>query len=90
MPISTAVSDASQSACRGRSDATGPFPEKLHRMLEYADEEGLCDVVSWLLDGRAFKIHDADAFMSRVAGHFFRATKLRSVHRQFLLWGFTR
>jgi len=89
----TAVSDTSKSSYCGHYkyyNADGPFPEKLYDMLEYADEVGLCDVVSWLSHGRAFKIHDADMFMSQVSGRFFKATKLRSIERQLLLWGFKR
>ena len=91
-PIAASVegeSFVSQSAscCRAKS---ARFPSKLYKMLEYAEIMGLTDVVSWLPHGRAFKIFEADAFMSHVANHFFRATKLRSIHRQLNLWGFKR
>ena len=67
-----------------------PFPSKLYKMLEHCERTGLGDVVSWLPHGRAFRIHDSDRFMEEVAGLFFRATKLRSVHRQLNLWGWRR
>jgi hypothetical protein len=70
------------------SDA--PFPAKLYEMLQYVDENGLSDCVSWLSHGQSFKIHNNKKFMSDVAHLFFRATKLRSVHRQLNLWGFKR
>jgi len=67
-----------------------PFPAKLYEMLDYAEDAGLSDAVSWLPHGRAFKIHNQEKFMSDVANRFFKATKLRSVHRQLNLWGFKR
>jgi hypothetical protein len=66
------------------------FPYKLYNMLDFVEHEGLSDVVSWLPDHRAFKIHDRDRFMSHVAPRFFNATKLRSIHRQLSVWGFMR
>jgi hypothetical protein len=59
-------------------------------MLKFAESKGLEHVVSWLSHGRSFKIHDNDKFMSEVAHHFFKASKIRSVHRQLNLWGFKR
>jgi len=66
------------------------FPYRLYEMLDYAESAGMSDVVSWLPHHRAFKIHDRDRFISHVASHFFKATKLRSIHRQLSMWGFTR
>ena len=69
----------------------GPrFPCRLYEMLDFAERAGLGHVVSWLPHSRGFKIHDRDQFMSEVAPHFFKATKLRSIHRQLCLWGFRR
>ncbi|KAL7538727.1 hypothetical protein ACHAXR_008761 [Thalassiosira sp. AJA248-18] len=67
-----------------------PFPSKLCEMLHFAEHEGLKSVVSWRSHGRAFKIHNKEKFMSHVAHRFFKATKLRSIHRQLNLWGFKR
>mmetsp|Transcript_3574 Transcript_3574/g.6534 ORF Transcript_3574/g.6534 Transcript_3574/m.6534 type:complete len:259 (+) Transcript_3574:96-872(+) len=89
--ISNDVSSSSDSpqwaSCR---HADTPFPSKLYEMLEYVEQMGLCDVISWLPHGRAFKIHNKDIFMSHVAKRFFKATKLRSIHRQMNLWGYKR
>ena len=74
--------------CNHLSDA--PFPAKLCEMLDYAEQNGLSDVVSWLPHGKSFKIRDDKKFMTDVANHFFKATKLRSIHRQLNLWGFKR
>ena len=40
-----------------------PFPIKLHLMLETASNNHLGSVISWELNGQAFKVHDADKFV---------------------------
>lgn len=78
----------SSNAAPERSDTR--FPYKLYQMLEFVEHEGLSEVVSWLPHHRAFKIHHRERFMSHVAHRFFKATKLRSIHYQLSVWGFTR
>ena len=75
------------SVCLGANEQ---FSMKLHVMLECAEQAGLSHVVTWLPSGRAFKIFKPDIFMSHVARHFFKATKLTSIHRQLHIWGFKR
>jgi hypothetical protein len=58
------------------------FPLKLHRMLEDAHELGFTDVVSWQRDGKSFKVHNVDAFISRTTGSYFKQTKYKSFQRQ--------
>lgn len=90
--ISNTLSSSSDAASPWTShlNADAPFPSKLYQMLEFAEHTGLDYIVSWLPHGRAFKIHNKEEFMIHVAAHFFKATKLRSVHRQLNLWGFKR
>ena len=70
--------------------ASLPFPGKLYDMLMFAERQGMESVVLWVSQGRAFRIHDSQKFMRHVCHHFFRATKLRSIHRQLSILGFTR
>jgi len=47
-----------------RKGVTVPFPVKLHRLIEYAEAEGLTDIVGWQPHGRCFVIRDQKAFAS--------------------------
>lgn len=51
---------------KSRGGVSEPFPEKLHRMLETCDREGLSDVVSFFPHGRAFAIHKPRRFVRYV------------------------
>jgi hypothetical protein len=67
-----------------------PFPWKLHEMLYAAEQDGLDGTVSWLLDGRAFRVHDPNNFVYNVMQTFFKQTKYKSFQRQLNIWGFER
>lgn len=54
------------------------FPFKLYCMLEYASDSEQSSVVSWVEGGRAFAIHDQQAFLRHVVPAFFNQTKFRS------------
>jgi hypothetical protein len=75
---------------RNRGGVTEPFPEKLHRMLEITEREGLTDVVSFFSHGRAFAIHKPRRFVTETMPRFFRQTRLTSFQRQLNLYGFRR
>lgn len=75
---------------RNRGGVTEPFPEKLHRMLDAVEREGLSDVVSFFSHGRAFAIHKPRRFVTEVMHRFFRQTRLTSFQRQLNLYGFRR
>jgi hypothetical protein len=75
---------------RNRGGVTEPFPEKLHRMLEAAEREGVADVVSFFSHGRAFAIHKPRRFVNEIMPRFFRQTRLTSFQRQLNLYGFRR
>ena len=66
------------------------FPELLYTILELAAiPQGLGNynnAITWLSHGRAFKILDRNEF-EQVIPMFFKATKIRSFHRQLNLWG---
>jgi hypothetical protein len=58
------------------------FPWKLHRLLEDAEKEGNMHIVSWLPDGKAFKIHKPKEFCKTTIAKYFKQTKLESFTRQ--------
>jgi len=84
------LGDPAPDVRRNRGGVTEPFPEKLHRMLDYCEREGMSDVVSFFSHGRAFAIHKPRRFVAEVMPRFFRQTKLTSFQRQLNLYGFRR
>jgi hypothetical protein len=75
---------------RPRGGISEPFPEKLHRMLNEAEDAGEADVVSFCPHGRAFSIHHAERFCREVMPRYFKLSRLSSFQRQLNLYGFTR
>lgn len=73
-----------------RGGVIEPFPEKLHRMLDWCEREGMADVVSFFSHGRAFAIHKPRRFVEDVMPLFFKGSKLQSFQRQLNLYGFKR
>mmetsp|Transcript_27655 Transcript_27655/g.45738 ORF Transcript_27655/g.45738 Transcript_27655/m.45738 type:complete len:292 (-) Transcript_27655:111-986(-) len=66
------------------------FPWKLHEMLRTCVSEGKENIVSWLPDGDAFKVHNVPEFVGNILPSFFKQTKYKSFQRQLNLWGFER
>jgi hypothetical protein len=66
------------------------FPEKLHCMLEYAEDQGLHDILSWNSSGLAFTVHDPDLLTKMILPIFLGATKYKSFARQLNIWSFHR
>ena len=54
-------------------DANKPhsFPWKLHEMLQDADRNKFTQVVSWQLDGTAFKVHNHGEFLRTIMPQYF-------------------
>ena len=54
-----------------------PFPWKLHRLLDDAEKAsgGFHDVVSWVLGGLAFKVHDKNRFSQEILSRYFHTNK---------------
>jgi hypothetical protein len=65
------------------------FPGKLHNMMECIEQEGLESILSWVLDGRGFMIHDEKQLVG-VLPKIFSQTKYRSFRRQLNMWHFQR
>ena len=67
-----------------------PFPTKLYHLLEDAETEGHEDVVSWILNGKAFRIHKPKTFCRDIMPIYFRQSKLKSFTRQLYIYGFSK
>ncbi|KAL7555064.1 hypothetical protein ACHAWF_018725 [Thalassiosira exigua] len=90
MDLPRRVSESSLGDAVPQSKELSHFPFKLYDMLEYAADSEHAFAVSWIDEGRAFAIHDKEAFMKRLVPMFFKQTKFRSFTRQLNLWGFRR
>ena len=66
------------------------FPWKLHDMLEAAEDLEFTTVVSWLPDGKTFRVHDKERFVNHIMQRYFDQTKYKSFQRQLNMWGFRR
>jgi HSF-type DNA-binding len=69
---------------------TMAFPLKIRVMLDFVHDQGLEDIVSWTLTGKAFKVHKPEEFECRIMPSFFSQTKYKSFQRQLNLYGFDR
>lgn len=58
-------------------------------MMTHIEEEGLEHIVSWVLNGHAFMIHNPDKLVE-ILPLFFSQTKFRSFQRQLNMWHFQR
>mmetsp|Transcript_17011 Transcript_17011/g.38841 ORF Transcript_17011/g.38841 Transcript_17011/m.38841 type:complete len:259 (-) Transcript_17011:293-1069(-) len=89
----SSVSDVEKSATSYHSPSEGStvlFPRKLHQMLRACMRDDREDIVSWLSQGNAFKVHNVPVFVSEILPLFFKQTKYKSFQRQLNLWGFER
>ena len=68
---------------------SGTFPLKLYDMLEEAEENNFENIVSWLPDGKSFKVHDEQAIVPLLKSYF-NQSKYRSFVRQLQNYGFSR
>lgn len=57
--------------------------------MEYVEEKRILDVISWVLGGRGFIVHDPDRLVE-ILPLFFSQTKYRSFRRQLNMWHFER
>lgn len=70
-----------------------PFPCVLWNALHHIDEKEpeLAEVLSWLPDGKCFRVHDVKEFEDKVQAKFFgKQANYTSFRRQLNLWGFKR
>lgn len=66
------------------------FPLKLQELLDSSEENGIADIISWKIHGRAFSIHKAQDFAEKIMPLHFHQTKITSFYRQLNLYGFLR
>ena len=74
------------------------FPQRLYDMLENSEEQGYDDIISWMPDGKSFKIHisgsrcsaSEQAIIEVLKKNNFQQTKFRSFLRQLNQYGFER
>jgi len=66
------------------------FPCVLYRMVQDADDKGHEDIVSWVSQGRAFRVHNTKKFVSNILPRFFAQTKITSFQRQLNMYCFAR
>jgi len=64
-----------------------PFPRALHNILEDASTES---IISWCPHGRAFQIHDKNAFVNEIMPRHFSQSKFTSFQRQLNIYCFRR
>lgn len=57
--------------------------------MEYIESQGLESIISWVLNGRGFIVHDPDRLVG-ILPLFFSQTKYRSFRRQLNMWHFER
>ncbi|KAL3934746.1 MAG: hypothetical protein SGBAC_009604 [Bacillariaceae sp.] len=70
-------------------DETNQFPWKLHILLEEAERnQDAHDIISWLPDGDAFKVHNKVEFGNIIMPKYFNSNKYKSFQRNLNLWGF--
>jgi hypothetical protein len=63
------------------------LPQTLHILLENSEKEGQEDIVSWVADGTAFKIHKKEAFIQHIMPRYFDTASFKSYQRSINLWG---
>jgi HSF-type DNA-binding len=67
------------------------FPMKLFKILWDADKgHHHREVISWLPDGKSFKIYSEQRFREQVMGRYFTQTNFKSFTRQLYLYGFLK
>jgi len=102
MPNQRSVSTGSLSSCSSSGSRTSKkrppvFPKRLYDMLENAESDGYAHVISWMPDGKSFKIHndgsrdkDNEKLIVEVLKKSFNQTRFKSFLRQLQLYGFER
>ena len=91
IPIDPSLQDGSIRVVSGSGFRyVTPFPWRLHEMLEEMERKGSDKVVSWLPSGKAFKVHDTQAFSKIIIPNWFKHKCYKSFQRQLHLYGFRR
>ena len=83
--IAATSSSSSSSIGDGLDHMRLPFAYKLHILLCDMETKGSEHVISWVKDGKAFKIHDRKTFETQIQPRYFRQSKIASFIRQVRL-----
>lgn len=75
---------------KGSAAPVASFPIKLYQMLWEVEQQGLDSIVSWQHDGRSFRVHKPEAFVSDILPSYFRCSKMKSFQRQLNFYKFHR
>ena len=71
------------------SNSSNKFPVKLFQILQEAEHTPyLADIVSWLPDGKSFKVHNKDEFSTSILPAAFGTNVYKSFQRNLHFWGF--
>jgi hypothetical protein len=66
------------------------FPLKVQRLLDKLEADRTTDIIAWLSHGRAFIVHNHDAFVEHLMPVYFNQTKYSSFQRQLHMYNFQR
>lgn len=94
MPNQRSINNSFTSSSKKRPPV---FPKRLYDLLENAERDGYAHVISWMPDGKSFKIHvdgsldeeDEKAIIA-ILKRTFNQTRFKSFLRQLQLYGFER
>ncbi|CAJ1970125.1 unnamed protein product [Cylindrotheca closterium] len=65
------------------------FPEKVYHVLKLCEENGRTDVISWVNDGTALKVHNLKEFEQHFLPNYFNTKKYASFTRTLCAYGFS-
>ena len=65
------------------------FPFRLFLLLKYSEEQQMEHVISWVQEGKAFKVHDPSEFENELLPQNFKMKKYASFTRQLCAYGFS-
>ena len=66
------------------------FPEKLHRLIREAEQDGQENIVRFCDDGSKFQILSTSGFEGQILSKYFRHNKITSFKRLLHMYGFRR
>jgi hypothetical protein len=81
--------DILNSANRPRGSPDLTFPFRLFLLLKYSEEQQMEHVISWVQEGKAFKVHDPIEFENELLPQNFKMKKYASFTRQLCAYGFS-
>lgn len=88
VPVDSSNNSVNKSGPKGPGGQNLQFPFKLHEMLKMADRNGKSHIVSWMPEGRGFKVHNKEAFCEHIMPLYFSSNKYKTFQRSLNLWGF--